>query len=99
MEGNLRTILPIKSHCPWQRKETYPEFWVMLVLNFILISAVALAEQKNYHGLTALRNEHMKWLLATQQEEKAAEIKEKNGDVMAALNLYLKAGLSVHAAR
>lgn len=65
----------------------------------LLISAVALAEQKNYHGLTALRNEHMKWLMATQQEEKAAEIKERNGDVTTALNLYLKAGLPVHAVK
>lgn len=41
----------------------------------------------------------MKWLLTTQQEEKAAEIKEKSGDPVAALNLYLKAGLSIPAAR
>ena len=69
------------------------------MMSIILISAVALAEQKSYHGLTALRNEHMKWLMATQQEEKAAEIKERNGDITAALNLYLKAGLPVHAVR
>lgn len=61
--------------------------------------AVALAESKNYHGLNTLRNEYMKWLMASQQEAKAAEIKEKDGDYTAALNLYLKAGLSVHAAR
>lgn len=41
----------------------------------------------------------MKWLMATQQEEKSAQIKEKDGDYMAALNLYLKAGLCVRAAR
>lgn len=41
----------------------------------------------------------MKWLLSTQQEEKAAELHEQDGDYTSALNLYLKAGLSIHAAK
>lgn len=41
----------------------------------------------------------MEWLMSTQQEEKAAELKENEGDVMGALNLFLKAGLASHAAR
>lgn len=41
----------------------------------------------------------MKWLLTTQQEEKAALLHEQDGDPTAALNLYLKAGLSAHAAK
>ncbi|XP_065212288.1 intraflagellar transport protein 172 homolog [Planococcus citri] len=61
--------------------------------------AVALAESKNYQNAAALRTERMKWLLSTQQEEKAALLHEQDGDFTAALNLYLKAGLSAHAAK
>ena len=35
----------------------------------------------------------------THQEGKAAEVKEQEGDDMAAINLYMKAGLAARAAR
>ena len=37
--------------------------------------------------------------METGQEEKAGEVKERDGDYMAAINLYLKAGLPARAAR
>ena len=41
----------------------------------------------------------MKWLMETKQEERAGELKEKDGDYDAALSLYLKAGLPKRASR
>jgi len=35
----------------------------------------------------------------THQEGKAAELKEREGDYMAAINLYMKAGMPARAAR
>ena len=35
----------------------------------------------------------------TGQEEKAGEVREKEGDLMAAISLYMKAGLPAKAAR
>lgn len=64
-----------------------------------MIAALALAEMKGYSGLEELRAKHLQWLIDTRQEEKAAEIKEKSKDYLAALALYLKAGLPSHAAR
>jgi intraflagellar transport protein 172 len=37
--------------------------------------------------------------METHQEGKAGEVKEQEGDDMAAINLYLKAGLPAKAAR
>ncbi|XP_039285389.1 intraflagellar transport protein 172 homolog [Nilaparvata lugens] len=61
--------------------------------------AIELAEMKGYRGLKELQAKHMQWLMETRQEEKAGELKEKAGDLGAALNLYLKAGLASKAAR
>jgi intraflagellar transport protein 172 len=41
----------------------------------------------------------MKWLLETKQEEKAGDLKEKDGDYNTALNLYLKVSLPTRASR
>ncbi|KAK2092177.1 hypothetical protein P7K49_028705 [Saguinus oedipus] len=40
-----------------------------------------------------------KWLMDTQQEERAGELQESQGDGLAAFSLYLKAGLPAKAAR
>jgi len=46
-----------------------------------------------------LKSQYHFWLLETCQEEKAAEIKEIEGDKRAALQLYMKAGLVSKAAK
>lgn len=42
---------------------------------------------------------YYQWLLDTQQEEKAGEVQEGQGDYLAAISLYLRAGLPAKAAR
>nr|CAD7197554.1 unnamed protein product [Timema douglasi] len=61
--------------------------------------ALALAEMKGHPRLEELKSAHMKWLLESKQEEKAGEIKEKEGDHETALVHYLRAGLPSLAAR
>lgn len=54
---------------------------------------------QNHPQLDALRKKYYQWLMETHQEGKAGEVKEQEGDDMAAINLYLKAGLPAKAAR
>lgn len=68
-------------------------------LCLIIFPAIELAEMKGYSGLKELQEKHLQWLMETRQEEKAGELKEKAGEYVAALNLYLKAGLASRAAR
>lgn len=49
--------------------------------------------------LEKLRRGYYQWLLDTQQEEKAGEVQEGQGDYLAAISLYLRAGLPAKAAR
>lgn len=49
--------------------------------------------------LEKLRRDYYQWLLDTQQEEKAGEVQEGQGDYLAAISLYLRAGLPAKAAR
>ena len=46
-----------------------------------------------------LKHQHYQWLLQTAQEEKAAAVKEAEGDFTAAISLYLKGGLPARAAQ
>ena len=45
-----------------------------------------------------LKKNYYNWLLETGQEEKAAEIKEEEGDYNLAITLYLKGGIPAKAA-
>lgn len=54
---------------------------------------------KNHPELENLRRKYYQWLMETHQEGKAGELKEKEGDDMAAINLYMKAGMPARAAR
>ena len=49
--------------------------------------------------LDNLRRNYYQWLMDTNQEGKAGELKEREMDYMAALNLYMKAGMPARAAR
>jgi len=61
--------------------------------------AIAVAQAKGHPELDNLRANHYQWLSETAQEEKAGEVKEREGNYMEAINLYLKAGLPAKAAR
>ena len=64
-----------------------------------LFLAISLAETKGHPELDTLKRTYYNWLLDTGQEERAGEMKEKEGDYMSAINLYLKSGLPIKAAR
>lgn len=49
--------------------------------------------------LETLRRNYNQWLMETGQEEQAGEVKEREGDYIAAISLYMKAGLPARAAR
>lgn len=49
--------------------------------------------------LQNLRITYFQWLLDTGQEEKAGEVRETQGDLLAAITLYMKAGLPAKAAK
>jgi intraflagellar transport protein 172 len=61
--------------------------------------ALHVAEMKNHPELHNLRHNYYQWLMDTNQEGKAGELKEREGDDMAAINLYMKAGMPARAAR
>ncbi|KAG8522493.1 LOW QUALITY PROTEIN: Intraflagellar transport protein 172, partial [Galemys pyrenaicus] len=60
---------------------------------------IAVAEAKGHPALEKLRRGYYQWLMDTQQEERAGELQESQGDGLAAISLYLKAGLPAKAAR
>nr|XP_014345853.1 PREDICTED: intraflagellar transport protein 172 homolog [Latimeria chalumnae] len=55
--------------------------------------------ERNHPELENLKKSYYHWLMETNQEEKAGEVKESEGDYIGAINLYLKAGLPAKAAR
>ncbi|KAM6123262.1 intraflagellar transport protein 172 homolog [Pterocles gutturalis] len=59
---------------------------------------IVVAEAKGHPMLDKLRRSYYQWLLDTQQEEKAGEVQEGQGDYLAAISLYLQAGLPAKAA-
>lgn len=61
--------------------------------------AIQVAEAKCHPDVDNLRRHYYNWLLETGQDEAAGQVKEKEGDNMAAINLYLKASLPTKAAR
>ncbi|KAG7280373.1 hypothetical protein CRUP_022201, partial [Coryphaenoides rupestris] len=60
---------------------------------------IAVAEAKAHPELDSLRWNYYHWLTETAQDEKAGEMREREGDHQGAINLYLKAGLPAKAAR
>ncbi|KAK0403869.1 hypothetical protein QR680_017169 [Steinernema hermaphroditum] len=61
--------------------------------------AINLATARNHPDLEKLKAKYYRNLFDSGQDEKAAEIKEREGDLHAAIDLYLKANLAAHAAR
>lgn len=61
--------------------------------------AINVAEYKNHPELENLRKSYYQWLMETHQEDKAGELKEREGDDMAAISLFMKAGMPARAAK
>jgi len=60
--------------------------------------SIKIAEKKNHADVREFKENYFIWLLETNQEAKAAEVKEREGDWNAAIGLYLKGGLPAKAA-
>lgn len=61
--------------------------------------AIRVAESTKHPDAESLRQRYYKWLLETGQEEMAGLVKEREGDHLGAISLYLKGGLPARAAQ
>lgn len=61
--------------------------------------SIRVAETYGYADVDNLKKGYYQYLLETRQEERAALLKDKEGDYYEAINLYLKAGISARAAQ
>lgn len=60
--------------------------------------SIAVAESRQHPEVQTLKANYLQWLTETGQEEKAAELKEREGDLVFAVRLFLKGGLPARAA-
>ncbi|KAI8928779.1 hypothetical protein BC831DRAFT_447367 [Entophlyctis helioformis] len=60
--------------------------------------SIRVAEAKNHPELDSLKRNYFQWLIETGQEEKAGLLKEEEGDMISAINLFLKGGMPARAA-
>lgn len=61
--------------------------------------AIRVAETAKHPDAEGLKARYCKWLLETGQEETAGMVKEREGDFLGAISLYLKGGLPARAAQ
>eukprot|EP00049_Salpingoeca_infusionum_P011387 m.198132 g.198132 ORF g.198132 m.198132 type:complete len:1733 (+) comp14914_c0_seq4:203-5401(+) len=61
-------------------------------------NAIAVAAARNLPNLEEMKAQYMTWLIETGQEEKAGDVKEREGDFHAALTYYMKSGVPGRAA-
>lgn len=60
--------------------------------------SIKIAEKFKHQDVREFKDNYFQWLLETNQEAKAAEVKEREGDYITAIQLYLKGGLPAKAA-
>lgn len=60
--------------------------------------SIKIAEKFKHQDVREFKENYFMWLLDTNQEAKAAEVKEREGDFQTAISLYLKGGLPAKAA-
>ncbi|VDK73481.1 unnamed protein product [Litomosoides sigmodontis] len=61
--------------------------------------AFELAQSHNHPDLESVKTRYYHYLLNTGQDGKAAQVLESDGDLLVAIELYLKSGLTIQAAR
>ena len=59
--------------------------------------ALRVARENDVSDFQALKEGFMKHLVETGQEQRAAALKEKEGELLEAINLYMRAGLPTKA--
>lgn len=57
------------------------------------------ASRSNTSEAQALKRRHFSWLLESGQDEQAARVKERDGDFVGAITLFLQGGLPAKAAQ
>jgi len=57
--------------------------------------SIKIAEKKNHPDVREFKENYFQWLIDTNQEAKAAEVKEREGDFHTAISLYLKGSSSM----
>ena len=60
--------------------------------------SIKIAEKFKHQDVREFKENYFQWLLETNQEAKAAEVKEREGDYTMAIQLYLRGGLPAKAA-
>uniref|UniRef100_A0A672S8A0 Intraflagellar transport protein 172 homolog n=1 Tax=Sinocyclocheilus grahami TaxID=75366 RepID=A0A672S8A0_SINGR len=70
----------------------------MMLQNQLFTNIQCVYPLKGHPELDNLRRSYYSYLMETNQNEKAGEVKENEGDFTGAVNLYLKAGLPAKAA-
>jgi intraflagellar transport protein 172 len=60
--------------------------------------SIKIAEKFKHQDVREFKENYFQWLLETNQEAKAAEVKEREGDYQMAIQLYLRGGLPAKAA-
>ncbi|RLV86206.1 hypothetical protein DV515_00015928 [Chloebia gouldiae] len=88
----LAEMIFLEQNAPEEAMDMYQELHMW-------DECIEVAKAKGHPMLEKLRRDHYQWLLDTQQEEKAGEVQEGQGDYLAAISLYLRAGLPAKAAR
>lgn len=58
-----------------------------------------MADSSRHANTEELKRAHYQWLLKTGQEDKAGSAKEREGDLLGAISLYMKGGLPARAAQ
>lgn len=60
--------------------------------------SIKVAEMKNHPEIHNLKKNYFQWLVDSGQEDRAALLKEEDGDYVSAINLYLRGGLAAKGA-
>jgi len=60
--------------------------------------AIQVAESKDHPETETLKTGYYQWLMESNQEERAAQLKEAEGDIHTAIQLYIQGGLPARAA-
>eukprot|EP00755_Sulcionema_specki_P012297 Sspe_Gene.8302::Locus_2835_Transcript_1_1_Confidence_1.000_Length_5381::g.8302::m.8302/K19676/IFT172; intraflagellar transport protein 172 len=61
--------------------------------------SIAVAEAKGHPQAERMRKTYFEWLMESKQQDKAAELREREGKFVDAINLYLQGGLPARAAQ
>lgn len=83
----------------WQLDRLLQIVLVIKYCTLINLWLNCLVPPQGHPELESLKRNYLRYLSDSQQEEKAGEVREQEGDFISAVNMYLHAGLPAKAAR